>query len=125
MGAMPSPVLVVSTDPLLGALLGAMIELSGDRPVFHEGFDSLQAAVDAHRPRVILIDVDHPDGTSIEFMRRQWRAGIAVVLYGPRERAEDALHVVGPSSSSWLGLPIGYDTLARTIAGATVPKDEP
>src|SRR6478609_8179413 len=57
-----SPVLVLSSDPLAAALLGAAIELAGLAPRFPQSAESPRNALLRVRPRLVFIDCDHEDG---------------------------------------------------------------
>ena len=50
--------LVLSTDPLGAALLGAAIELSGHIPRFAQSDEPARAALLRIRPRLVIIDCD-------------------------------------------------------------------
>ncbi len=63
-----SAVLVFSSDPFAAALLAAAIELAGYEPHFASGHETARAAVKRVRPRLVLIDCDHEEACSDEFI---------------------------------------------------------
>jgi DNA-binding response OmpR family regulator len=110
--------LIISTDPLVAALLGAWAELERYRPVFDQGGESPQAAVERHRPALLLVDVEHRDGASDEFLRRQREAGRPVVLYGSGRTREDVRARAERHGLGWLVLPADRTAFADTLAKA-------
>lgn len=73
-------VLVFSSDPLSGALLGAAIELGGHLPHFAAADESARSALLRVRPRVVLIDCDHEESCSEEFVGPALMTGARVLL---------------------------------------------
>jgi DNA-binding NtrC family response regulator len=110
--------LIISTDPLVAALLGAWAELERYRPVFDEGNEPPQAAVDRHRPALLLVDIEHRDGASDEFLRRQREAGRPVILYGSRRTRDDVRSRAERHKLEWLVLPTEPGAFSGTLAKA-------
>lgn len=73
-------VLVFSSDPLAGALLGAAVELGGYQPHFAAAEESARSALLRVRPRVVLIDCDHEESCSEEFVGPALMIGARVLL---------------------------------------------
>src|SRR3954471_24023298 len=54
-------VLIISSDPLAAALLGAAVELAGHQPHFVRTEERARAALLRARPRLVLVDCDHDE----------------------------------------------------------------
>jgi hypothetical protein len=113
-----STVLVVSTDPVIGGLLGLLVELEEHRPVFAAGELSPQAAVNRHRPHLVLVDVEHRDGFSPEFLAHAEQQGVSVVAFGHRHPPGELRGLAEARGLSWLALPTDRATFTRTLAEA-------
>ena len=73
-------VLVFSSDPLAGALLGAAVELGGHQPHFAAAEESARSALLRVRPRAVLIDCDHEESCAEEFVGPALMTGARVLL---------------------------------------------
>ena len=84
-----TPVLVLSSDPLAAALLGAAIELAGLAPRYPKLGESPRSALLRVRPRLVVIDCDHEDGCSDAFVGPALMTGSQVVLFRSRRTQRD------------------------------------
>lgn len=84
-----NPVLVLSSDPLAAALLGAAIELAGHAPRFPQSAESPRNALLRVRPRLVVIDCDHEDACSEAFVGPALMTGSQVVLFRSRRTRRD------------------------------------
>jgi hypothetical protein len=83
------PVLVLSSDPLAAALLGAAIELAGYAPHFPSSSESPRTALLRARPRLVVVDCDHEEACSDGFIGPALMTGSRVLLFrSPRTRRE-------------------------------------
>ena len=73
-------VLVFSCDALGGALLGAAVELGGHQPYFAAAGEVARNALMRVRPRLVLIDCDHEESCSEEFVGPALMTGAQVLL---------------------------------------------
>ena len=110
--------LIISTDPVVAALLGAWAELARYRPVFDQGGETPQVAVERHRPALLLVDIEHRDGASDEFLARQREAGRPVVLYGSGRTRDDVRARAERHGLEWLVLPTERGAFADALARA-------
>ena len=82
-------ILVLSSDPLAAALLGAAIELSGQAPRFPRAEEPARDALLRVRPRLVVIDCDHADACSDAFIGPALMTGSGVILFrSPRSRSD-------------------------------------
>ena len=108
-------VLIVSTDPVVGALLGLLAELEGCAVTFDDGHESPWAAVEHHRPQLLLVDVDHRDGASDAFLEHVRRAGLKVILYGPRQVPPKVKARAEECALPWFTLPLAGEEFSQTL----------
>src|SRR3954452_20223873 len=52
-------ILVIAEHAMIGALLGALVELAGHRPRFAEAGEAPDAAIERLRPDLVLLDCEH------------------------------------------------------------------
>ena len=84
-----STVLVLSTDPLASALLGAAIELSGGTPLFLGERERPRDALLRLRPAHVLVDCDDEDACAEAFLGPVLMTGARVTIFGsPRARRD-------------------------------------
>lgn len=77
----PQAVLILSSDPLAAALLGAAVELAGHMPHFARAEEPAKPALMRVRPRLILVDCDHAEACSDEFVGPAIMTGGRVILF--------------------------------------------
>lgn len=82
-------VLIVSSDPLAAALLGAAVELAGHIPHFVRAGERTRAALMRMRPRLVLVDCDHTEGCSDEFVGPAIMTGSRVILFRSSRSTRD------------------------------------
>ena len=83
------PVLVLSSDPLAAALLGAAIDLAGYAPRFPTSSESPRTALLRARPRLVVVDCDHEEACSDAFIGPALMTGSRVLLFrSPRTRRD-------------------------------------
>ena len=76
-----SGVLIVATDPLAGALLGAAVELAGYLPVFPREGESARDALRRAKPCAILVDCDSDDACSESFFGPALMLGATIAIF--------------------------------------------
>ena len=88
-------VLIVSTDPVIGALLALYVEVHQYRAAVLEEGEPPATAVTRSDARILIVDVEHRDGFTPAFIAGQRAAGRRVIAFSPklllqevRQRAE-------------------------------------
>jgi hypothetical protein len=76
-----SGVLVLSTDPLAAALIGAAAELTGFEPIFPLEQESPRDALLRTRPRIVLVDCDHDGACNEAFFGPALMAGASLAVF--------------------------------------------
>jgi hypothetical protein len=119
-GVTRSPVLVLSSDPLAAALLGAAIELAGQAPRFPQPGESPRNALLRVRPRLVVIDCDHEDACSEAFVGPALMTGSQVVLFRSRRTRHDAREMAGRLGIRTVEMPQEHASLT-SLLGELVP----
>ena len=82
-------VLIISSDPLAAALLGAAVELAGHMPHFTRVDERVRAALLRVRPRLVLIDCDHEEACTDAFAGPAIMTGAHVLLFRSNRSTAD------------------------------------
>jgi DNA-binding NtrC family response regulator len=76
-----SEILIVATDPLAGALLGAAVELAGYAPVFPREGESAREALRRSKPCAVLVDCDSDDACGEAFFGPAMMMGASIAIF--------------------------------------------
>jgi hypothetical protein len=109
------PVLVLSSDPLAAALVGAAIELAGHDPRFPHADEPVRAALLRVRPRLVVIDCDHEDACSEGFIGPALMTGSRVLLFRSRRTRRDASELSRRLKLRVAEMPMEHDPLAQLL----------
>ena len=109
------PVLVLSSDPLAAALVGAAIELAGHAPRFPQSDEAPRSALRRIRPRLVIIDCDHEDACSDSFIGPALMTGSRVLLIRSRRTRRDASELSGRLGLRVLEMPMEHEPLTRLL----------
>jgi hypothetical protein len=82
-------VLVLSEDPLAAALLAAATELAGYAPRFPLPNEPSRTALRRVRPGLVLVDCDHTEACTDEFVGPALMTGSRVLLFRSRRTARN------------------------------------
>jgi hypothetical protein len=115
---MDKSVLVLSSDALAAALLGALAETEGYRPLFAAPDETARAALGRLRPRIVLVDCEHADACSDAFFGPAQMIGAAVLLFGSNRSADRLRTTADRYHLATFTVPVAADTLARLLAEA-------
>jgi hypothetical protein len=110
-----APVLVLSSDPLAAALLGAAIELAGFAPHFPYSNESARIALVRARPRLVVVDCDHEEGCSDAFVGPALMTGSRVLLFRSRRTKRDASELSTRLGLSVAEMPMDHGPLSRLL----------
>ena len=108
-------VLIFSSDPLAAALLGAAVELAGHAPHFAEKDEPARAALMRVRPRLALIDCDHEESCSDEFVGPALMTGARVLLFRSRGNLRDMAELADRLKLRVIDMPTSHDTLTAVL----------
>lgn len=110
--------LVLSTDPVAAALVGALVETLGFEPRFAVPGKSPRDALLRHRPRIVLLDCEHGNACSPAFLGPAAMLDIPVVLFGSAKCAELLADSAARFGLPALTLPAPLAAVGRVIADA-------
>ena len=110
-----SAVLVLSSDPLAAALLGAAIELQGHTPAFLQADESPRSALLRVRPQMVVVDCDHEDGCSESFIGPAMMTGSRVVLFRSHRTRRDVSEMVDRLGIRTVGMPDEQESLTSLL----------
>jgi hypothetical protein len=111
-------VLIISSDPLAAALLGAAVELSGHLPHFVRPEERLRAALLRVRPRLLLIDCDHEEACTDEFAGPAIMTGARVVLFRSHRSTADLTDFSDRLGLRVVDMPKEHDMITAIIRAA-------
>jgi DNA-binding response OmpR family regulator len=108
-------VLILSEDPVIGALLGAYVEFAGHRPFFADLGQAGDAATEQCDPAIILVDLDHRDGAGDSFMARQLAAGRGVIVFSSRRPSDEIQARAQRLGAASVEMPVEVADFARVL----------
>ena len=109
------PVLVLSSDPLAAALVGAAIELAGHAPRFPHAEEAARAALLRVRPKLVVIDCDHEDACSDSFIGPALMTGSRVLLVRSRRTRRDVRELSERLGLRVVEMPMEHEPLTRLL----------
>jgi hypothetical protein len=74
--------LILSPDPLVGALLGAAAELGGCEPVFQSESETAGEALRSTRPALLLVDAEDPSARDETLLGNAMMIGARMFVFG-------------------------------------------
>jgi hypothetical protein len=109
------PILVLSSDPLAAALVGAAIELSGHAPRFSQSEESARAALLRVRPKLVVVDCDHEEACAEAFIGPALMMGSRVMLFRSRRTRRDVSELATRLGLRVVEMPIEHDSLSGVL----------
>lgn len=110
-----SAVLVLSSDPMAAALLGAAIELAGYEPQFPQADEAARNALLRVRPGLVVIDCDHEDACTDAFVGPALMTGSRVLLFRSRRTRRDASEFALRLGVMVVELPVEHEALSQLL----------
>lgn len=113
-------VLVFSHESLAAALIGAAVEVAGFTPVFPYDGESPRDAVMRVRPRVALVDCDHPDACTEAFFGPALMVGARTAVFSSARSQRQIVEIAKQFRVARFTVPIEFDqlkALLRELAG--------
>ena len=108
-------VLILSSDPLAGALLGAAAELAGYDALFSHVGEPPRAALLRVRPQLVLVDCDHETACAEAFVGPALMTGAKVLIFRSRRSVRDASELAKRTQVAVLELPLEGDRLTTVL----------
>jgi hypothetical protein len=108
-------ILVLSPDELLTALLSALVETQGYRPLFAHRDEPPRAALGRLRPRIVLLDAELPDACEPAFLGPAQMLGTSVLLFARKEFANEIAATAAKHHLASFTIPVHADELAALL----------
>jgi hypothetical protein len=109
------PVLIFSSDPVAAALLGAAVELAGHIPHFARRDEPARNALLRVRPRLVLIDCDHEESCSDEFVGPALMTSARVFLFRSHHTRRDMGEFAARLSLRVVTMPLDNELLTELL----------
>ena len=111
-------VLILSSDAVAAALLGALVETLGYLVRFYHPPEAPDAALKRERPSVAMVDCDDPTVMKDELFGRARMRGISVVMFGTAEALRKLRELAAEHALDTLIMPASLDALDETLRKA-------
>ena len=111
-------ILILSSDAVAVALLGALIETLGFSVTFARPPERFEDSVRRVRPKVCLVDSADPGMQGDGFLGRAAMRGVVVVVFGSARALDRVRAVALEHAIDTLSVPIDTVTLATTLERA-------
>jgi hypothetical protein len=113
---MVGSILILSEQPVIAALVGMLVELTGAMPAFANPAEQAADALQRVRPlAVILIDAEMTTARSDLFFALAARKDIRVAVFGSDARAREIAEVAARRRIPWLTLPPNVERLSMVL----------
>lgn len=109
--------MIIARDPMTGALIGSLVEVSGFEPVFPSPSDDIRAAIAAVQPSVVLMDCDADEGESC--IEPVGTYGGTIILFSPWRVEPEVREIATRLGLRHFALPIAWSEFRRLIQQAT------
>jgi DNA-binding response OmpR family regulator len=108
-------ILVLANEDVISALLGAMVELDGFRPIFPAVDERPLVAVWRHRPDLILLDAEHELAWDTDAMRRISSSGARVLIFSAMRSQHEIEQIGARWGMEGFVLPVAFREFAERI----------
>lgn len=117
----PTATLILSPDPLAGALIGAAVELIGHRIEFVRPGESAREALRRVRPAMLLLDCDDPNAADEALLGPAMMMGARIFLFGDTARTQLLQPVAIRYRLGVIVFPRDVEHLAEILASVASP----
>ena len=108
-------VLIVATDPLAGALLGAAVELAGYVPLFPREGESARDSLRRGKPCAVLVDCDSEDACGGAFFGPALMLGAKIAVFTSSRSVRELQPVAEEFGVRVFDLPIDFADLKALL----------
>lgn len=112
------PVLILSEDVVVAALLGGLVETLGYEVRFARPPESPEESLRRLKPRICLVSSDDPAAARTEFLGRAAMRGVCIVVFGTAEALEHVRKVAIAHNLDTLLMPPELDDLEELLQRA-------
>jgi DNA-binding NtrC family response regulator len=111
-------VLILSTDPVAAALLGALVETLGYMVLFYHPPDAPDEAMRRARPSVALIDCADPTLMNDEVLGRAKMRGVSVLIFGSPDALRRVRQIAHEHALGEIVMPASAELLDEALQRA-------
>jgi DNA-binding NtrC family response regulator len=111
-------VLILSSDAVAAALLGALVETLGYLVRFYHPPEDPDATFKRERPSVAMIDCEDPTVMKDDVFGHARMRGISVVMFGTSDALRRVQHLALEHALDTLIMPVSLDALDETLRKA-------
>jgi hypothetical protein len=111
-----SSILVIPHDPMIGALIGELVEHAGYRAVYACADERPGDALVRLRPTAVLVDGEHAAARSDEFLSSAAAVRAGVLLFAGAWSESELQQFAAKRGARFFALPTGVRALGRAIA---------
>jgi hypothetical protein len=108
-------VLILSTDPLAAALLGAAVELVGHHPRYSEQNERPREALRRMRPHAVLVDAEHENACTEAFIGPALMTGARVLVFEANGRGKQSALPAHYAGVEVIRLPDDHEQLLKCL----------
>jgi hypothetical protein len=114
--------MIIARDPMTGALIGSLVDVSGFRAIFPSSNEDAAMAIDRVRPDVVLLDCD--SGDEEVCLTPVARYGGAVILFSPWRAEPEVRAIASRRGLRHFTLPIRWTEFREMLHEVTETNDE-
>jgi DNA-binding response OmpR family regulator len=120
-------VLIVEDEPLIRWTIRQALTAWGFEPVEAADATAAMRAFEDHPPDVVLLDINLPDGSGLELLRRfkQRRPRVAVIIVSAEVMVENAIEALRGGADDFIAKPIDMDELRIALRNGLRAQPEP
>lgn len=108
-------VLVIAADVVIGAFLGILVELAGDRPRFGAHGESVPETIRRVRAPIILLDCEHDEACEDHAYEAAEEVGSEVIVFGHEDDRERTERMANERDVYQMSLPIAPAELVQLL----------
>jgi len=113
-------VLIFGRDPMIAALVGMLVELTGRKPAFVRPGEHHVDALRRVRPAaMVLVDVSLDEARSDLFFAAANKVRVPTVIFGAESRARDIGEIAAHRGIPWFTIPPDPEHLAAALEAAS------
>jgi DNA-binding NtrC family response regulator len=111
-------VLILSSDAVAAALLGALVETLGYLVRFYHPPEEPDAVLKRERPSVVMVDCDDPTVMKDELFGRARMRGISAIIFGSSDALNRVQRLVAEHALDKIIMPASLDALDESLRKA-------
>lgn len=111
----PSTILVIAKEPLIQTLMCSLVDLSGHRALQPRSDETVTAAIERVRPRLLLLDCEHDCACGEAAYEAAATVGAEVLLFTPARTNAEVADFARERGLRSMALPIRLHEFSETL----------